>query len=51
MNRTWCSVYRVECDFLIGRVWLLSAQSEHDARAVVAQQAGVPFGETEAKLV
>lgn len=51
MIRAWCSVYRVECDFLVGRVWLLSAESEHDARAVVALETGVPYEETEARLV
>lgn len=51
MNRNWCSLYRVECDFLVGRVWLLSAESEYDARAVVSQETGVPYEETEARLV
>lgn len=40
--------YRVECDFRPYRAWIVQAESESEARLIVARQLGVPYEETSA---
>lgn len=42
--------YRVECDFRPYQAWVLEADSESEARLIVARQLGVPYEETSASI-
>lgn len=40
--------YRVQCDFRPYQEWVVEAESESEARLIVARQLGVPYDETDA---
>jgi hypothetical protein len=42
--------YAVECDFRPYQQWIVEAESESEARLMVAQMLGVPFEETDAAI-
>jgi hypothetical protein len=42
--------YAVECDFRPYQQWVVEAESESEARLMVAQMLGVPYEETDASI-
>lgn len=47
-NRMSKLTYRVQCDFRPYQEWVVEAESESEARLIVAHQLGVPYDETDA---
>lgn len=47
----WTLTYAVECDFRPFQQWIVEAESESEARLIVARQLGVPYEETSAKRI
>lgn len=43
--------YEVTCDFRPYQAWVLDADSESEARIILARQLGVPYEETSASIV
>lgn len=43
--------YKVECDYRPYQEWIVEAESESEARLIVAQQLGVPYDETDATIL
>ena len=46
----WNLTYAVQCDFRPYQEWIVEAESESEARLMVAQQLGVPYEETDAAI-
>ena len=44
-------LYAVECDFRPYQEWVVEAESESEARLIVARQLGVPYEETDARTI
>ena len=42
--------YKVTCDFRPYQTWVLEADSESEARLIVARQLAVPYEETSASI-
>jgi hypothetical protein len=47
----WTLRYIVQCDFKPFQEWEIEAESESEARLIVANQLNVPYEETSATLI
>jgi len=47
----WNLTYAVQCDFRPFQKWIVEAESESEARLMVAQMLKVPYEETDARTI